>query len=567
MTPTLLYDVDHRPPLALLWLLGLQHFMVLAAAGLAFPLVVGQVIGLPLDQTAQFISLTLLGGGLATMLQSLHRGPVGSGFLIPSIAGPAWLPASIMAVKAGGMPLLAGMTLLTGLLAAPLARLLPRLRMLFPPEVTGTVTMMVGVSLVPTAVRNLLGLELPHGPEHSATVITGLVTLAVFVAVGAWGGQSRLRLYVPLLAFAVGFTTAWLTGLLELNDLTPLAHTSMLALPRPAPWGFAFSWELAVPFGVAALGSALKGLGDITASQRANDPHWQRMEINSATGGVVANAVGVAGSGLLGTMGTQTYSLNVGLALATGATSRTIGLACGGLMVLASLLPQLAMLFTLTPAPVIGAMLVFAAAFMIVTGMQIVCTRMLDMRKTLVVALPVIFALDVGFDHAFLSHMPEALHPFFSSSLSTATVLVVGLNFLLHLGVARRASTCLNRGEGAGAQLHAFLEERGGEWGARREVIEQARIVLTELLESIQRQGLNHSPVTLEARLDEMRLSAWLRYRGRPLTLDRPRPDPEKLHEPAALEDLAAHIIQTTAHHLKVTQQGDDVVVTIHLDH
>ena len=77
--------------------------------------------------------------GIATILQTLRYGRIGSGYLCPERLGPAYIPASILAIKTGGLPLLAGMTLVSGLLGVVLSRLMSRLRPFFPAEVTGTI--------------------------------------------------------------------------------------------------------------------------------------------------------------------------------------------------------------------------------------------------------------------------------------------------------------------------------------------------------------------------------------------------------------------------------------------
>ena len=86
-------------------------------------------------------------------------------------------------------------------------------------------------------------------------------------------------------------------------------------------------------------------------------------------------------------MGQSTSSANVGLSIATGATSRRIGFACGGILIVLAFVPKLAVLFAIMPSPVIGALLFFAASFMIVAGVQILTSRMMDARKTFVVGV------------------------------------------------------------------------------------------------------------------------------------------------------------------------------------
>ena len=56
----------------------------------------------------------MIGIGVGTILQATNRFGVGSGYLCPQLLGPAFLPASLLAVKTGGLALLYGMTIVAG---------------------------------------------------------------------------------------------------------------------------------------------------------------------------------------------------------------------------------------------------------------------------------------------------------------------------------------------------------------------------------------------------------------------------------------------------------------------
>jgi xanthine/uracil permease len=54
--------------------------------------------------------------------------------------------------------------------------------------------------------------------------------------------------------------------------------------------------------------------------------------------------------------------------LATGATSRYIGFSCAAILVIVAFIPKYAALLLIMPQPVIGALMVFTASFMIAGG-------------------------------------------------------------------------------------------------------------------------------------------------------------------------------------------------------
>ena len=193
----LIYGLDERPPLGTTLLLGFQHILALSSA-FVYPVILLQETGILPEQAERMIHASMIVMGIATILQTLRYGRIGSGYLCPEQVGPAYLPVSILAVKTGGLPLLAGMTLVSGLFGVVLSRLMGRLRPFFPAEVTGTIVTMVGLALIPVAIPRFLGIEKSHVVIDPLSVSIASITFFVMVGVTVWG-SSRLRLYGVLI--------------------------------------------------------------------------------------------------------------------------------------------------------------------------------------------------------------------------------------------------------------------------------------------------------------------------------------------------------------------------------
>jgi NCS2 family nucleobase:cation symporter-2 len=131
-------------------------------------------------------------------------------------------------------------------------------------------------------------------------------------------------------------------------------------------------------------------------------------------------------------------SSNIGLSIATGATSRRIAYSTGTILILLAFLPKLSSVFVVMPTPIMGASLIFAVSFMILAGIQIIMSRMIDSRKTFVIGFSIIFGLSVDFVPGLYRDVHPWLHPFFSSSLSLATISAVLLNLFFRIGSPRR---------------------------------------------------------------------------------------------------------------------------------
>ena len=150
------HGVDDVPPPFLTALVGFQH-VSLVRIQLIFPALVIQLADLPTEVSVNMLSLSLIALGIAAVLQSLPRGPVGCRYLCPSCHDGIFLEPSIAALKLGGLPLVFGMTLVAGVIQSALSPVLQRIRPLLPPEIGGLVVFLVGTSLAAIGCRYVIG--------------------------------------------------------------------------------------------------------------------------------------------------------------------------------------------------------------------------------------------------------------------------------------------------------------------------------------------------------------------------------------------------------------------------
>jgi xanthine/uracil permease len=149
-TTTEIHPVDQMLPTPRLLALGLQHVLVMYAGAVAVPLIIGRALKLPAEDVAFLISADLFACGLATLVQCI--GFAGVGIRLPVMMGVTFASVGPMLSMAAapdigllgiyGSVIAAG---IFGIIAAPfISRLLP----LFPPVVTGTIILVIGISLM-----------------------------------------------------------------------------------------------------------------------------------------------------------------------------------------------------------------------------------------------------------------------------------------------------------------------------------------------------------------------------------------------------------------------------------
>jgi NCS2 family nucleobase:cation symporter-2 len=514
----IIFDVNERPPLITTILQGIQHASIYFIS-LIFPVLIVKQMGLGISpgDASSFISLSILAGAITSILQALRKGPLGSGYLCPSVCGPSYFDATKIAVTSGGLPLVFGMTALAGAIEMGFSRIMRRLRVLFPSEVTGVAVTMVGIVLVPISVNNFLAIHEKNIIGTPAELSVGIFTLLTMIILNVFG-KGKLRLYCALIGLMVGYLAALLLGLIPTSDIDKIGGAPFFRMPYIRHMRWAFDFSLLIPFMVATICSTLKTVGDLVTCQKINDADWRAPEMKSISNGIFVDGIGGVLPGLMGGFGQSTSSTNVGLSLATGVTSRAVAFSLGGVLGILAFLPKFSMLFLIMPKPVMGAVLLFAACFMIISGLQIITSRMLDARKIFIVGISLIMGLSVDMLPGIYDHFHPWIRPMFESSLALATILAVLLNLIMRIGISKKRSIKLPAMSNSNQKLFDFMDQNGRAWGALQTVIDKAKNAIIEFNVALMLSGHKESPVKYEASFDELNLNIDIHYHGKLLS-------------------------------------------------
>jgi NCS2 family nucleobase:cation symporter-2 len=562
--PDLLYAVDERPPLAVTLFNGIQHVGVIAI-NLIYPLVIFKLAGVPSATVTALLSTGLVVVGVGTLLQSWRDSPAGCGYMCPSTFTATYFGASALAVKAGGLPLLFGMTLFAGLLETLISRTLSRLRAFLPTEISGLVVFMIGITAGIAGVRTVFGHD--AAPMRDGEWLVAALTLGAMAGLNVWG-KGALKMLCALIGLAVGYAAALAVGLFDTTQGANLTAAPWLALPRPAGLGWSFDISLAAVFAIASLAAAMKAVGTIAMCQRMNDAEWARPEPRSVARGVLGDGITTALAGLAGTVGTNTATPSVGVAAATGVGSRHVAYATGAIFIVLGFLPKVTALLAIMPRAVMAASLVFASTYIIINGLQVMASRMLDIRRTLTIGLAVTAGLAVDIFPAIAKDAPAALAPLVASSLAFATVIALVLNLVLRLGVKQTVTLTVERDAVGSTNISDFLRIHGAAWGARPEIVARASFAANQLVEAAAENGWAHGPLTLQASFDEFNLDLRASYTGRPLTFPDQRPSEREIIEAEdGMSRLAGYLLRHNADRIRAEARGEQAHIWFHFDH
>lgn len=559
----LIYDVDDIPPTAVQIAAAFQHLFVMSV-GWIYVLLIVNAIGGTSAETQSLIRMSMIASGIATIVQS-KRG-FGNGYLCPLTCSLTYLSPVILAGLTGGYSLIFGMLLAAGIAGMLVSRVVRRLRILFPPEVTGLMVAMSGLQLVALGCPRFLGYSKANSAADPRALLIGVITLFAMIVPTIWT-RSKLHLFPMLIGVAAGYAAARVTGEFHTAQLLAQMPDGFVSFPHRAAVGLSFKFVLLPPFLIAALTASLKTVGDTTLCQKSNDAGWKRTDMQSVSGGVFANGFGSAISGLLGGIGQNTASSCIGISLAAGTTSRAIALPLGLLVMGLAFFPKAAAIVAAMPGPAVGAVLIYSACFIILGGLQLLTSRMLDARRIFAVGIALIFGLSVEIVPDLYRTFPAFLKPVFSSSTSVATVLVVILSLLFRIGLKKQRSLELRIGHNHLDEITQFMDDQGSAWGMRQGVVTRATDAAYEVVNNLDLLPLGSEIITLRTSWDELRLDLEIEYAGPTIELADSVPALEEMGTQAGVAQLAGYLIRQYADRVKIREKNGLCRVQLHFEH
>ena len=423
---------------AALALLGLQHVLVMYAGAVAVPLIVGRALKLPPEQVAMLVSADLFACGLASLIQSW--GLPGIGIRMPVMMGVTFAAVTPMlamgADPAIGLTGIYGAVIASGLFALLVAPLVGRLLPLFPPVVTGTIILVIGISLMRVGVNWAAGGL--GNPDYGAPLYLALaaLVLCIILAITRYG-RGFVASASVLIGIVVGMTVAAGFGLV---DLGRVAAAPWFDLVRP----FAFGWPSFDPVAVLTLCIVMivvmiESTGMFLAlSEITGEP----VDEARLTRGLRADGLGTVVGGVFNTFPYTSFSQNIGLVGVTGVRSRWVTVVGGLIMLGLGLIPKLAALVEAVPQCVLGGAGLVMFGMVGATGARILgAVDFARNRNNLfIVAVSVGFGMIPLVAPTFFKQMPHALHPLLESGILLAAISAVVLNLFFNgLGSASEA--------------------------------------------------------------------------------------------------------------------------------
>jgi len=562
----LMYAANERPPVGTLLGLAAQHTAT-ALAFVAYVLVTARIANLPQDATQSLVTATVLGMAIATVLQA-YGGRLGAGALIVHLPDPIVMiaAASVIALHGGGA--LAAIGLANG--------------------VAGLLVCVTGISLIVPAFRHATGFTPANAVSGSRPIIDGIdiliscATLAVIVALSVWGSR-RTKLFALLAGLLAGVV---LTGMLgRLTGAELLEKAPFFGLPSVPVPELHIDPAILVAIVLLAIMVQLDTLGTVVLMSKMDDADWRRADMRRVSGGIRAGSISNILTGFLGGLPSGTSSANIALCHISRSTSRYAGLVAGGLLALVAFLPKSTVALTLIPTPVVGAVETYAAAYLIVSGIELIASRAMDARGTFMVGLSMVAGIGTILLPDVAERAPASLRILAESGVVVAGVVAILLNLLFRLGVSRRdeqklvplPETPSGKPMDLGTAIVTFVETSGARWGARRDAVQRAAEAALEAAEAIAAAGGDRTVNAIRGSFDEYNLDIELAYSGEPLQLGAAMPASPSLLDTSdeefqaeldrALRGVSTVLLRRLADRVVTGKRDGRAFLRLHFDH
>jgi len=449
------YDFYGRIPFGQAIAFGLQHVLAMFVGNLTPLIIITGACGMGVGTEFADIQIVLLQNamivaGVVTLVQLFAIGPIGgkvpiimgtsSGFIGVFSSVAASMGSGIIAYGA-----IMGASIIGGLFEGVLGLCLKPLRRFFPPVVTGTVVLSIGLSLIAVGISSFGGGSSAADYGSVENLLLGCVVLIVIVALkhGTKGFTSSSSILIGII---VGYICAAVMGIMlpttvvnaegvEVSKAWVLnwdkvAQASWFSIPKFMPVKPVFDAKAIIPVMIMFIVTAVETVGDISGCiEGGMDREATDTELS---GGVICDGIGSTFAALFGVLPNTSFSQNVGLVTMTKIVNR-FALSCGAVfLILCGLFPKLAALISIMPQSVLGGAAVMMFSSIVVSGIQLITKNPVTGRNITIVSVALGLGYGIGANSAVLAGLPSMIgYIFGGSGIVPAAVVALILNIVL----------------------------------------------------------------------------------------------------------------------------------------
>jgi len=423
-----LFKLDGRPSFGEAFPQAMQHVLAMLVGNITPPILVAQLLNLPGEDKILLTQAAMLIGGITTLVQLYPI--LGFGMGLPNVMGVAFAYMPILSAigLAYGIDAIFGSQLVAAFVSIFIGVLMGRIRKYFPPIVSGTVVLSIGLSLYVTAINYMAGGN--ASAENFGSPIfwaIALTVLAITLACNLFG-RGYIKVSGMLIGIAAGYIISLSVG--NMINFANIRDAAWIALPRFFKWGLEFNPSAIISMILMYIVQAVQTIGDVSSTAIGG---FNRQATDQELGGAIKGQglCGMIGS-LIGGLPTDPYSQNVGLIVTTKVVAKRVFLIVGALMIIAGLCPKFGAIMTTIPYPVLGGATITVFAAITMSGIQLITEQPLNYRNKMIVGISLALGVGISSVKASLQFFPQSIQNIIGQSPIVLSFLVAFLlNFIV----------------------------------------------------------------------------------------------------------------------------------------
>jgi xanthine permease len=398
------------------------------AGALLVPLIVGGALGFTPQQIAFLVSIDLLTCGIATILQSMESKYVGIG--LPVVLGTSFVAVSpmIMIGTSYGISAIYGSIIAAGLFIILFANFFGKLIKLFPPVVTGTVVTIIGLSLIPTGIKNMGGGATNPDFGSAENIILSFGVLTIILVMNRFF-KGFLRAISVLIGITIGTIAAGFMGRL---DTQAVADASWFHLPTPFHFGVP-TFEIVPILTMILVGIVIlvESTGAFLALSKMTGKELTEKEIAS---GYRTEGIAFTLGGIFNAFPYSTFAQNIGLVELSGVKTRNVTIAAGFILIGLGFIPKIAALATLIPTAVLGGATVIMFGMVVSSGIKmLISVDFTNNNNLLIIACSISLGLGATVVPELFAALPDTLRIIVSDGIITGSLTAIMLNIAFNM--------------------------------------------------------------------------------------------------------------------------------------
>ncbi|MCT1578572.1 purine permease [Oceanobacillus kimchii] len=408
--------------------LGLQHVLAMYAGAILVPLIVGEALGLTVEQLTYLVAIDIFMCGVATLFQVMNNRFFGIG--LPVVLGCTFTAVAPMIAIGGqyGITAIYGAIIVSGIFVVLISGFFGKLVRFFPPVVTGSVVTIIGITLIPVAINNLGGGQGASDFGSLANISLGFGTL-LFIILMYRFTTGFLRSISILIGLAGGTIVASFMGRV---DFTAVADASYFHMIQPFYFGTpTFEWPAIITMILVAMVSLVESTGVYFALGDITD---KKLKEKDLTKGYRAEGLAILLGGIFNAFQYTAFSQNVGLIQMTGVKKLRVIVVAGLMLIALGLIPKIAALTTIIPTAVLGGAMVAMFGMVIAQGIKMLSAVISDSpENSMIIACSVGMGLGVTVVPELFAQIPNSLQILTSNGIVAGSVTAIVLNIIFHM--------------------------------------------------------------------------------------------------------------------------------------